>query len=155
MKTPFLGCAYYPEDWADDQLSYDIRMMKAAGITSGGRDWMDAEQALLALEEGAPRAAAQQEEDRVAEEKAKRTEHLLSYIMLGIAVVILVLIIAIAFKACAIFAPPETQKTTTRAVTVPPNRTSAQTEEGTQTKSSYKSSIFSTVPKELIKLYNL
>ena len=33
MKTPFLGCAYYPEDWDDDQLSYDIRMMKAAGIT--------------------------------------------------------------------------------------------------------------------------
>ena len=111
----------------------DADILKAAGITSGGRDWMDAEQALLALEEGAPRAAAQQEEDRVAEEKAKRTEHLLSYIMLGIAVVILVLIIAIAFKACAIFAPPETQKTTTRAVTVPTNRTSVQTEEGTQT----------------------
>ena len=33
MKTPFLGCAYYPEDWDDDQLSYDIQMMKKAGIT--------------------------------------------------------------------------------------------------------------------------
>lgn len=33
MKTPFLGCAYYPEDWPDDQLGYDISMMKKAGIT--------------------------------------------------------------------------------------------------------------------------
>ena len=32
MKTPFLGCAYYPEDWDDNQLSYDIAMMKKAGI---------------------------------------------------------------------------------------------------------------------------
>lgn len=33
MKTPFLGCAYYPEDWDDSQLDYDIKMMKEAGIT--------------------------------------------------------------------------------------------------------------------------
>ncbi len=33
MKTPFLGCAYYPEDWDDSQLEYDISMMKKAGIT--------------------------------------------------------------------------------------------------------------------------
>ncbi|MCR4906627.1 MAG: beta-galactosidase [Clostridiales bacterium] len=32
MKTPFLGCAYYPEDWDDSQLDYDISMMKKAGI---------------------------------------------------------------------------------------------------------------------------
>ncbi len=32
MKTPFLGCAYYPEDWDDSQLAYDISMMKKAGI---------------------------------------------------------------------------------------------------------------------------
>ena len=32
VRTPFLGCAYYPEDWDDDQLSYDINMMKEAGI---------------------------------------------------------------------------------------------------------------------------
>ena len=33
MKTPFLGCAYYPEDWDDSQLDCDIKMMKEAGIT--------------------------------------------------------------------------------------------------------------------------
>ena len=32
FKTPFLGCAYYPEDWDDDQLDYDVKMMKEAGI---------------------------------------------------------------------------------------------------------------------------
>ena len=32
-KTPFLGCAYYPEDWDDSQLDYDVKMMKEAGIT--------------------------------------------------------------------------------------------------------------------------
>ncbi len=31
-QTPFLGCAYYPEDWDDDQLDYDVKMMKEAGI---------------------------------------------------------------------------------------------------------------------------
>ena len=33
IKTPFLGCAYYPEDWDDGQLDYDVGMMKEAGIT--------------------------------------------------------------------------------------------------------------------------
>ncbi len=33
MITPFLGCAYYPEDWDEDQIDYDISMMKNAGIT--------------------------------------------------------------------------------------------------------------------------
>lgn len=33
MKTPFLGCAYYPEDWDESQIPYDIEMMKKAGIT--------------------------------------------------------------------------------------------------------------------------
>ena len=33
IKRPFLGCAYYPEDWADDQLDYDVKMMQKAGIT--------------------------------------------------------------------------------------------------------------------------
>ncbi len=100
----------------------DADILKVAGITSGGRDWMDAEQALLALDEGAPRAAAQQEEDRIAEEKAKRTEHLLSYIMLGIAVLILVLIIAIAFKACAVFGSGSSSTTAATVVTIPPGR---------------------------------
>ncbi len=30
---PFLGCAYYPEDWDESEIDYDIRMMKEAGIT--------------------------------------------------------------------------------------------------------------------------
>ncbi len=33
MKKPFMGCAYYPEDWAEEQIDYDISMMKKAGIT--------------------------------------------------------------------------------------------------------------------------
>ncbi len=106
----------------------DADILKVAGITSSGRDWMDAEQALLALEEGAPRAAAQQEEDRRAEAKAKRTEHILSYIMLGIAVLILVLIIAIAFKACALFGPTDPAVTTTAVPHVSRNTTAAPTD---------------------------
>ena len=33
MKTPFLGCAYYPEDWDESQIPYDIAKMKEAGIS--------------------------------------------------------------------------------------------------------------------------
>lgn len=33
MKTPFLGTAYYPEDWDESQVAYDIGMMKKAGIS--------------------------------------------------------------------------------------------------------------------------
>lgn len=33
MKKPFMGCAYYPEDWNEDQIDYDISMMQKAGIT--------------------------------------------------------------------------------------------------------------------------
>lgn len=33
MKKPFLGCAYYPEDWDEDQIDFDISMMKKVGIT--------------------------------------------------------------------------------------------------------------------------
>ncbi len=33
IKKPFLGCAYYPEDWADEQLDYDVEIMQKAGIT--------------------------------------------------------------------------------------------------------------------------
>lgn len=32
-KKPFLGCAYYPEDWDEAQIPYDIEKMKEAGIT--------------------------------------------------------------------------------------------------------------------------
>ncbi len=30
---PFLGCAYYPEDWDTKEIAYDIHMMQEAGIT--------------------------------------------------------------------------------------------------------------------------
>ncbi len=33
IKTPFLGAAYYPEDWGEDQIPFDIAKMKEAGIT--------------------------------------------------------------------------------------------------------------------------
>ena len=32
IKAPFLGCAYYPEDWPEEQIPYDIQKMKEAGI---------------------------------------------------------------------------------------------------------------------------
>ncbi len=32
-KRPFLGCAYYPEDWDESEIDHDIKMMKEAGIT--------------------------------------------------------------------------------------------------------------------------
>ena len=32
-QKPFLGCAYYPEDWDESQIDYDIAKMKEAGIT--------------------------------------------------------------------------------------------------------------------------
>lgn len=99
----------------------DADILKVAGISSAGRDWTDAEQALLALEEGAPRAAAMQEEDRLAEEKAKRTENILNYVMLGIALLILVMIIAIAFKACSLYNPGDS--TTAAATTTRPSAT--------------------------------
>ena len=33
QKTPFLGCAYYPEDWDESEIAHDIEMMKKAGIS--------------------------------------------------------------------------------------------------------------------------
>ncbi|MCR5041122.1 MAG: beta-galactosidase [Clostridia bacterium] len=33
IKKPFLGCAYYPEDWDDGQLVHDVEMMLRAGVT--------------------------------------------------------------------------------------------------------------------------
>lgn len=33
IRKPFLGCAYYPEDWEESEIPYDISMMKKAGIT--------------------------------------------------------------------------------------------------------------------------
>ena len=31
MKKPFLGVAYYPEDWDESEIDYDISMMQKAG----------------------------------------------------------------------------------------------------------------------------
>lgn len=31
-QPPYLGVAYYPEDWDDSEIDYDIRMMQEAGI---------------------------------------------------------------------------------------------------------------------------
>ena len=34
FKPPYLGVAYYPEDWDESQQEYDIAMMKKAGINA-------------------------------------------------------------------------------------------------------------------------
>ena len=87
----------------------DSAILQAAGIAVEEMNWADKGQAILAYEEGAAKAASRQKEDRLAEEKAKRTENILSYVMLGLAALILVMIIAIIFKACAIFANKTTE----------------------------------------------
>lgn len=33
MKMPFLGCAYYPEDWDESEIEKDIAKMREAGIS--------------------------------------------------------------------------------------------------------------------------
>lgn len=33
-KPPYLGAAYYPEDWPENEIDYDIAKMKEAGITA-------------------------------------------------------------------------------------------------------------------------
>ena len=89
----------------------DSDILKVAGISPRKRNWESEEQAVQVYEEGVSKAIGLQEEDRLAEEKAKRTEHILNYVMLGIGLLILVTIIAIVFKACAMLTP--TQRTTT------------------------------------------
>mgnify|MGYP002524346316 FL=1 len=34
FQPPYLGAAYYPEDWPDDQIDFDIAKMKEAGINA-------------------------------------------------------------------------------------------------------------------------
>ena len=33
VKPPYLGVAYYPEDWPDEEMDKDIAKMKEVGIT--------------------------------------------------------------------------------------------------------------------------
>ena len=95
----------------------DSDILKVAGITASGHNWADPDDLGLTYEEGVSKAISQQEEDRQAEEKAKKTEHILSYVMLGISVLIILLIIGIIFKACAII---NMKKTTAAETTKPP-----------------------------------
>ena len=48
IKTPFLGCAYYPEDWNDDQLAYDVAFADG-GFYLGGKIDLCLSSATLAL----------------------------------------------------------------------------------------------------------
>ena len=32
VKPPYLGTAYYPEDWDKSEITHDIEMMKKAGF---------------------------------------------------------------------------------------------------------------------------
>ena len=34
FQPPYLGVAYYPEDWPNDQIDFDIAKMKEAGINA-------------------------------------------------------------------------------------------------------------------------
>ena len=108
-----------PEEVATDphvaMRQEDADILKVAGITPRKRNWESEEQAVQVYEEGVSRAIGLQEEDRLAEEKARRTEKLLNYVMLGIGLLILLAIIGIAFKACALLTP--TRQTTTAWVT--------------------------------------
>ena len=33
LKKPFIGVAYYPEDWPESEMDYDIAKMKELGIS--------------------------------------------------------------------------------------------------------------------------
>ena len=33
VKPPYLGVAYYPEDWPESEIDFDIRRMKELGIS--------------------------------------------------------------------------------------------------------------------------
>ncbi|MBQ7145407.1 MAG: Stk1 family PASTA domain-containing Ser/Thr kinase [Lachnospiraceae bacterium] len=125
-----------PEEMATDPhvaiRQEDADILKVAGITPRKRNWESEEQAVQVYEEGVSKAIGLQEEDRLAEEKARRTEKLLNYVMLGIGLLILLAIIGIAFKACALLTPtrptttawvPETVTTTPRASTTAPPTT--------------------------------
>ena len=110
----------------------DSDILKVAGITPRKRNWESEEQAIQVYEEGVSKAIGLQEEDRLAEDKARRTEKILNYVMLGIGLLILLTIIAIVFKACALLTPtkqtttawvPETVTTTPRASTTAPPTT--------------------------------
>ncbi len=61
----------------------------------------------------------QHEEDLLEEQKAKKVENALSYTLLGIAILILVVIIALVFKACAVFKDDETTPAQTTTAVVP------------------------------------
>ena len=136
----------------------DTAILQAAGIAAEEMNWADKGQAIMAYEEGAARAAGRQKEDRLAEEKAKRTENILSYIMLGLAALIVVMIIAIVFKACAIFATrttaaptPPTFTTIPYSVRTVPPTSSSETESSTQPASSTEE----TLPQGTVELPDL
>lgn len=125
-----------PQEGANDphvaMRQEDSDILKVAGISPRKRNWETEEEALQAYEEGVSKAIGLQEDDRRAEEKAKKTESLLNYLMLGIGVLILVTIIAIIFRACSMLTPtrrtttawvPDTVATTPRASTTAPPTT--------------------------------
>nr|MBQ6241800.1 protein kinase [Lachnospiraceae bacterium] len=103
----------------------DSDILKLAGISPRKTRWEEGERE-KAFDEGVGRAIEMQEEDRVAEEKARRTEKILNYVMLGIGVLILVVIIAMISKACAWLNP--TKKTTESTSWVAPEVTTAPRE---------------------------
>ena len=45
-SPPYLGAAYYPEDWPETEIAYDIQKMKEAGITVYGGVYGDADDAV-------------------------------------------------------------------------------------------------------------
>ena len=89
-----------------------VKINPAAGLdalpqrSSGGERVSAAAAAVKA--EGAKEVLTQLEEDKKEEEKAKKTERILSYIMMGIGVLIVGFIAAIILRGCSIFKTDET-----------------------------------------------
>ncbi len=71
------------------------------------------------------------EEDIAAEEKAQKVEKTLNYIMIGIAMLILIVLIAIVFRACSIFKKPASTASSSSTQTTEAQPTSTTAEETT------------------------
>ena len=141
----------------------DADILKVAGINPHRKTWETEEQAAQIFEEGVSKTVGMQEEDRLAEKKAKRTESILNYVMLGIGVMILAAIIAIVFKGCALLAPPsrtttawvpETISTTPRA-SIPTTEPTMPSMPSRETTTAPTTPEASTVPEGTVLLRNL
>ncbi len=69
------------------------------------------------------------EEDLAAEDKARKVEKTLNYIMIGIGMLILILVIAIVFRACGLLKRPDTTTAAVKTSSAPASTAASKTSE--------------------------